>query len=135
MTKSEIAYFNTAKAVSELSNHPKQKLGAVVVYKHRIISFGSNSITKCDPIQSKLDSIKYGVECPGKCHAETSALIPLIKNNVDCRGASIYVSRCHKDGTLAMARPCSSCEKLIRSLGIKKVYYTVNDGYAQERWT
>jgi deoxycytidylate deaminase len=81
-----------------------------------------------------LDTEKYGVECAGKCHAEISALLPLIRDKVDLSNASLYVFRQHKDGTLAMARPCSSCQKMIRQMKIKKCFYTIENGYAVEKW-
>ena len=134
MGKTNKAYFRAAKAVSELSDYPIHKLGCCVVKGHRIISSGCNSKSKCHPIQAKLDTEKYGVECAGKCHAEISALLPLIRDKVDLKGSAIYIYRQHKNGTLAMARPCSSCQKVIRELGIKKVFYTIENGYAVEKW-
>lgn len=133
MSRVSQAYFRAAKAVSTLSDHPVHKLGCVVVDKHRIISSGYNSRSKCHPLQAKLDTEKYGVECPGKCHAEVSALLPLMKSGIDLSRAQVYVYRQHKDGTLAMARPCSSCMKVIKSLKIKRIYYTVEDGTACEK--
>lgn len=132
--KTNKAYFRAAKAVSELSNHPRHKMGCVVVSKHHIVSSGCNSKSKCHPLQAKLDTEKYGVECPGKCHAEISALLPLIRDKIDLSGAAIYVYREHKNGTLAMAKPCSSCQKIIKQLNIKKVFYTIEHGYAIEKW-
>lgn len=132
MTKTEMAYFRAAKAVSELSDHPQHKLGCVIVNKHKIVSSGYNSGTKCHGIQAKLDTERFGVCCPGKLHAETSSLLPLIKGDIDLSRAAIFVHREHKDGTLAMSRPCPSCQKLIKQAGIKKVYYTSNDGYVRE---
>lgn len=132
--KANKAYFRAAKAVSELSDYPIHKLGCVVVSKHRIISSGCNSKSKCHPLQAKLDAEKYGVECAGKCHAEISALLPLIRDKVDLSNAYLYVFRQHKDGTLAMARPCSSCQKMIKELKIKKCFYTIENGYAVEKW-
>lgn len=132
--KTNKAYFRAAKAVSELSDYPRHKLGCVIVSKHRIISSGCNSKSKCHPLQAKLDTEKYGVECAGKCHAEISALLPLIRDKVDLSNASLYVFRQHKDGTLAMARPCSSCQKMIKQLKIKKCFYTIENGYAVEKW-
>ena len=132
--KTNKAYFRAAKAVSELSDYPRHKLGCVVVKGHRIISSACNSRSKCHPIQAKLDTEKYGVECPGKCHAEISALLPLIRDKVDLRNASIYIFREHKDGTLAMAKPCSSCQKMIRQMKIRKCFYTIENGYAVEKW-
>ena len=125
--------FRAAKAVSGLSNH-KQKVGCVVVNKHRIISSGSNSNDKCHKVQAMLDKQSFGCECSGKIHAETSALLPLIKANVDLSRASIFVYREHKDGTIACARPCVRCESLIKQCGIKKIYFTVDNGFAEEKW-
>ena len=68
----------------------------------------------------------------GCVHAETDALIPLIKDNVDLTNASIYIFRAHKNGSNALARPCPGCESLIRACGIKKVYYTTENSYTKE---
>ena len=85
LSKSERAYFNSAKSVSELSDH-RCKIGCVVVDGHRIISSGHNSKTKFHRIQSELDN-KYfpGYENKGPVHAEISALIPLIKISVEIK--------------------------------------------------
>lgn len=132
MTKREIAFFKTAEAISKLSDH-KQKIGCVIVNKHRIISSGYNSKTKRHKIQAVIDKERFGCDCDGKIHSETTALLPLIKSKVDLSRASIYVFRAHKDGTIAMARPCSGCMKLIKMYGIKNIYYTSPDGYCKER--
>ena len=132
--KTNKAYFRAAKAVSELSDYPRHKLGCVVVKGHRVVSSGHNHKHKCHPLQAKLDTEKYEVSCPGKLHAEIMALLPLIRDKVDLKGTAIYIYRQHKNGTLAMARPCSSCQKVIKELGIKKVFYTIENGYAVEKW-
>jgi tRNA(Arg) A34 adenosine deaminase TadA len=60
-------------------------------------------------------------------------LIP--ESHAECRvlrkmdyGGVLYVARVmRKDMSLAMARPCPMCMIKIKSKGIKKVYYTVNN--------
>ena len=43
-------------------------------------------------------------------------------------GGTIYVARVSRqDRSLKMARPCGMCRVQIKSKGIKKVYYTIND--------
>jgi len=133
LSKTDRAYFRIARTISEMSDFPRQHLGCVVVDKHRIISSGYNSGTKCDAMQARLDMDRYGVYCPGKVHAECSALLPLIKGRVNLKNASIYIYREHKDGTTAIAKPCPSCMKLIKKCGIKKINYTTEDGYIMER--
>lgn len=133
MTKRERAHFGAAKAISELSDH-RVKIGCVVVNKHRIVSSGFNSGTKCNSLQAKLDRLRYGCDCPGHPNAELMALYPLIKSDVDLTAASIFVYRQTKDGRLACAKPCPSCEWLIRQCGIKKVYYTTKENMTMEKW-
>lgn len=134
MTKTEKAMFRVAKSVSELSDHPQHKLGCAVVNKHRVISTGFNSQTRYHPLQAKIDANRFGCECKGCVHSETAALLPLIRDGVDLSKAAIYIYREHKNGTLAMARPCPGCESLIRACGIKKIYYTTEASYKLERW-
>ena len=131
MTRTEMAYFRAAKAVSELSDH-RVHVGAVLVHKHRIISSGSNSNSKTDVIQSRLDTKLFGDGCPGKLPAESSCLIPFIKRGIDLSGSSIFVHREHKNGSVAMSRPCNRCMSLIKQCRIKTIYYTTENGYAKE---
>lgn len=42
-------------------------------------------------------------------------------------GSIVYISRVLKNNSFAMAKPCFSCEKALRSKGVKKVYYTISD--------
>jgi deoxycytidylate deaminase len=132
MTRKELSYFKMAQAVSELSDHPKYPIGSVIVMKHRIISSGTNSDTKTHPLQKQYNRYRFSEDSPHKCHAELSALLPLIKDNIDLSSASIFVYREHKNHKLACARPCKSCMALIKDCGITKVFYTTEDGYARE---
>jgi len=52
-------------------------------------------------------------------HAEARALR---KADVGCE---MYVARVLRDGTWALAKPCRHCQRLIRSKGVKRVYYTI----------
>lgn len=41
-------------------------------------------------------------------------------------GATIYVARIRlKDGAFALAKPCHSCQKMMKSKKVKKIYYTI----------
>ena len=135
MTHSNLAYFAAAKAVSELSDHKHYKIGAVVVMNHRIISSASNSNSKTHPLQKKYNKYRFTDDGEHKQHAELAALVPLIRDGIDLSNAAIYVYRVHKNGTLAMSRPCPSCMQLIKDVGIKRIFYTTENGYAYEKIT
>lgn len=132
ITKSHRAYFKTAKAISELSDFPKVKIGCCAVYKHKIISSGCNSI-KTNPTQKRLNIYRFDAETPATIHAELSCLLPLInRKDINFRDVSLYVYREYKSGELALARPCPSCMKLITELGIRHIYYTNLSGFSHE---
>lgn len=132
ISKSEMSYLNCAKQVSTQSNH-KHKIGCVIVDGHRIISSGCNSDTKTLPLQSKIDFQHLNCESTGKVHAETEALIYFIRRHLSLPNATLYTFRQHKDGSYGCAKPCPRCIHLIKSVGIKKIVYTTNDGIAKEK--
>lgn len=131
LSRTDRSFFNAAKSLSYLSDH-KYKIGCIIVNKHHVISSGHNSNTKCHPLQAKIDSNHFNCFCSGKVHAETSAIIPLLKIKDDYSRATLYTYRENKDGSLAMSRPCPRCMKLIKQLGITRIKYTTDSGYAVE---
>lgn len=131
LSKTDRSFFKAAQSVSMLSDH-RCKIGCIIVDKHRIISSGHNSNTKCHAVQAEIDTKHFNCFCTGKIHAETSAIIPLLKTKENFSRATLYTYRECKDGSLAMSRPCPRCMELIKEIGITKIKYTTNDGYVTE---
>lgn len=132
LTKSHRAYFKAAKAMSELSDFKQQHIGAVAVYGHKIISSGCNSC-KTNPMQKRLNIHRFSADTPATLHAELSCLLPLInRKDIDFSNVSMYVYREYKNGDLALSKPCASCMALLRSLGIRHIYYTGDSSYINE---
>lgn len=40
-------------------------------------------------------------------------------------GAKVFVARTLKNGTVANARPCENCQRLLRNKGVRIVHYTI----------
>lgn len=116
----KMKFFNVAKRFVGLGEHHQHKVSAVLVNGNRIISWGYNreKTHSCSPHPYKA------------IHAEFDAIRRANPNEV--QGATIYVYRQQRDGTPAMARPCSSCMSLIKSVGIKKVCYSDYGSYEEE---
>ena len=132
LTKSHRTYFEAAKAVSELSDFKQQHIGCVAVCGHKIISSGYNSC-KTNPMQKRLNIHRFEADTPATIHSELACLLPLIKRkDVNFSNVTLYTYREHKSGSLALAKPCASCAALIRSLGIRSIYYTGNNSYINE---
>lgn len=126
-----IQYFNKARDVSKLSSFHKYHTGCVVVYKKHIISMGFNS-NKTHPIQKIYNKQRYNDDStPHTLHAEIMALA-FIKDrkDIDWSKVDIYTYRENSKGELRISKPCESCMALIKSLGIRKIYYTINGDYA-----
>lgn len=126
-------YFNMAKNVSELSDYTQFKLGAVIVYKNRIVSAGWN-VKKENPLQKKYNHLRgFDVDkYVNSLHAEMYAIIKARDLDINWEKASIFIYRQLRDGTKALAKPCPACEKAIKDLGIKNVYYTGKNKYVHE---
>ena len=132
LTKTHRAYFEAAKAMAQLSDFPRVTIGAVAVYKHHIISSGCN-LQKTAPIQKKYNIYRFSEDTSHSIHAEMSCLKPLIgRDDIDFKHVDLYIYREYKNGSIAMARPCDSCFKLITELGIRNIYYTTDSGYSHE---
>ena len=126
--------FKVAKTVSDLSDFPRIQIGAVVARKHTILAVGTNQV-KSHPLQKKYNKERFEKEqdtCQHHIHAEMDALLK-VKSVDDLSKASIYVFRRNGNGDLAMSRPCPACMTKIIEMGIKKVYYTTDAGYAFEQ--
>ena len=88
----------------------KQRLGAVVVYRGKIVGRGCNKVHGTGVI--RLDGL----------HAEIEAL-----NNTTAQyrsGSTVYVCRVNRQGDLMLAKPCAACEKKMGKIGVKYCWYS-----------
>lgn len=88
------------------------QVSAIIVKGNRVLGYGINS-RKTNPNSSSW--------CKS-VHAEHQAMINAGLN--DLEGSTMYVARTLRDGNPAIAKPCSSCQKLLKRAGVKKVYFT-----------
>ncbi len=125
MNKRIKGYFAIAKEISKMSDFNGPHIGAVVVEGKTVISTGFNS-KKTRPLQKRANIYRH-FDHPEHAvpmeHAEISALSPLIGKEIDWSRVNIYVYRELKDGMRACCRPCAGCMKIIKDLGIKRIYY------------
>lgn len=134
-TKKQQSFFRVADAVASLSDHKQTKLGCVLVDKHRIISSGHNSSTRCSPLQKQMDAARFGFpdQHKGLVHAETACLLPLIRQGYDMSRSDLYIVRRHRNGSLALSRPCPGCMSLLRANSVRRVFFSVEGGFSEER--
>lgn len=133
-------FFKAAKKCAEQSNYKgasSAKIGAVAVFRRTIIAQGHNQ-DKTHPLQQRYNIYRYDVNgnhyYPSKIHAEMELISKIRYLDINFAEVEIYVYRETKSGRRAMARPCAACTKALKDLGIKKICYTTDDGYCEEKF-
>lgn len=128
------SYLNIAKGVSKLSEFTQFKLGCIVVYRGTVVSSACNS-NKTHTLQKRYNKHRklHGHVIIHKVHAEVSALAKIRYLDIDWSKVIVYVYREHKNGDVAMSRPCKGCYQAIKEKGIKTIIYTTEEGFAIEK--
>lgn len=123
-------YFNTARRL--VDKHPEMDehrilMVAVGFVGSKVVGYGFNK-EKTDPIMKRIAK-KYGIRSMYKdyykpylsnCqHAEVNCL-----KNCDRVPEAVIVLRRRADDSVAEARPCEVCHKVLMESGVKTVYYT-----------
>lgn len=142
MNKRDYRYFEMARQEAERSDFSRFHVGCIIVYKGRIIGRGSNS-DKTHPLQKKYNKERKFNKCGTKpikhsVHAEIAALssIPYpIQESIDWSHVKVYTFRIAPGKKLhqGCARPCEGCMKALRDRGVRRSFYSTDDGFAEER--
>ena len=131
-------FFKEAKKESLLSDYNGQHLGAVAVYGDKVILAKAHNSNKTNTTQYfynryRIEQKSNIMSKPPRSHAEVNLLRRIRFLDIDFSRVSVYIYRELKNGELGMARCCPACMAALKSLGIKKICYTTDDGYAEER--
>jgi deoxycytidylate deaminase len=116
----KMRFFDLAKKMARKSDHPQHKIGGAVTRGSKVVSLGFNKC-KTHPRSNHIFRAT---------HCELDCILGLKEEELN--GASIYLYRENKSGTIAMSRPCRWCYELLRNVGIKKIYYTDYGSFKEE---
>jgi deoxycytidylate deaminase len=92
--------------------------------KGRVLGAGTNNYNKSHPLMLHF-AVKAG-ESDEKIyqHAELNAVLQSGRKDIH----SILVQRFHDNGDMALAKPCPTCQAMLKGFGVKLVRYTTNEG-------
>ncbi len=127
-TKFKLTHMLSAFLYAGLSYCKRKKVGALVVKKGSVISFGYNGTpagwdNTCEEEKQQWATDEFGsngytentvVTKDCVSHAEHNAITKLAKSSESAKGAVLFCT----------TAPCVNCSKLIADAGIKKVYYS-----------
>ncbi len=122
----ERRFISTALRVAKTADpNCSFSVGAVITFGHRIVASAACT-AKSHPKNPKPFLRTNRNQLCAECRAVLKSLhvMPVEK----LRYCSIYVVRRRKDGSMAMARPCEECMKILKNVGIRDIYYTDNEG-------
>ena len=131
--------FHAAHIEAEKSEYKRFHVGCVIAYKHTIIGRGHNS-NKSHPMQKEYNRYRNFNNTDGNyihdaSHAEVQAIssVNFVTGiQIDWSKVKVYVFRICRGKKLGMgnAKPCPACMNAIKDLGIKKVFFSDDDGYS-----
>ena len=131
MDKRELYYYKKAKQISRISTYDRVRIGCIAVYKKNIIGIGYNQ-AKTNPMQLKYSAYRGIKTVNNYIHAEMACLNQIKNLDIDFSKVKLFVYREDAQKNIRICKPCGACERAIRDLGIKKVYYTDTNKYVRE---
>lgn len=130
MTKSK--GYDLARQASLKSDFGRCETGAVAIYGNKILAYGWNS-NKTSSLQAKYNSRTNrfdGYNYKSAVHAEMMVVNKIKFLDIDFSQVRIFVWR--GKALPMLSKPCKACERAMRDLGIKKVFYTGVNSYISE---
>ena len=123
---------------SEFVGSCSAHVGAVAVFRGRVIARGHNQ-NKTHPLQYEYNRFRFDTNSthhyfPSFIHAEITVISKIRNLDINFNEVIIYIYRELRDGSIATARPCASCYNALRDLGIRRVCYTTENGFCEERY-
>ena len=127
-------FFDAARKAAGDSDF-KVHVGAVACYKGKVVASAS-STNKTHPMQYTYNKYRGDFKQVGTClpkaHAEIRLISKLKKLDIPMKDVSVYVYRACKSRAFGIARPCAACRKALIEIGIRRFYYTTDEGYCLE---
>lgn len=122
-------------ALSLLDNHNANRCRhfSFILYKNRLISTGLN-VNKTHPVNlrnrkiSRITGEDYSNQ--KQTCSELNAILKLKRlTNIDTRKCTLVNLRYDRNDKIALAKPCSSCQSLLRYHNFKQVIWSTHNGY------
>lgn len=126
-------YFGILEKIAEaVEPVGKARLASMLVYKNDIVSVGYNQ-RKSHPFQQKFSHHEEAIYLHSETHCIKNALRHVSLDVLSkCTLYVLRVKRPHNhaenDFIWGEARPCKGCQRAIAQFGIKKVYFTTDEG-------
>jgi deoxycytidylate deaminase len=102
----------------------QHRIGCCIFNKNTILSKGYNIA-----LMNRKKLLPKFRRWPNSIHAEVNAILSA---KTDLNGADIFIIRINKSEELLLARPCIHCMSYLEYVGIKKIIYSIKNGFEEE---
>ena len=117
--------FEFARKMAMMSEYGKFRHGAVLVKHGAVMSAGLNKDKPCS-FGERFRPKELG---EATVHAELSAILNVPRQQTE--NADLYVVRVGANNDVRNSKPCRMCQAALRFVGVKRVYYSGEDGQFQ----
>ena len=117
-------HLKLAEKIAATSTHKKSRHGAVLVRGGAIINIAKNS-NRYTKFGQRF--MPYNHNWPATHHAELACVLGLDKRTTI--GSTVYVARVGKRGEIKNSKPCTTCQAVLEHVGVKRVFYTTENGW------
>ena len=122
LTRRNERMFEFAKRMADLSSYGKSTHGAVLCRHGNVLNASHNKDKTCS-FGSRFRAPDAG---RATLHAELGAILNMPRESTE--GADIYVVRVNRFGELRNSKPCQMCHNAMKFVGIKRVFYSNDEG-------
>ena len=98
-----------------------------IMERNKVISFGWNRSWRTHTIAKRYN---YRHECQ---HSELVAILNFRPPIRELPYHYMVNIRLHKNGNIAMSKPCASCQAMLSDFGISDIFYSTNEGFKELR--
>ena len=121
MTGRTKRFFEFAKKMALMSEYGKFRHGAVLVKHGSIMSAGLNKDKPCS-FGNRFRPKELG---DATIHAELAAILNVPRSQTE--GSDVYVVRVGALEDLRNSKPCPMCQAALKFVGVKRVFYSLDD--------
>jgi hypothetical protein len=97
--------------------------------KNKLLAIGQNNPEKTHP-QALMLAKRFNTDLTYPYfHAETDLISRMWGKHYIDNSLRMVIIRLNKHGKLRCSKPCARCEQIINSLGIDKIWWSIDDGF------
>lgn len=121
LSKAKRKLFDVAARAALMSTREKFRHGAVLAHHNTVLSVGCNDL-RPTKFGARFRSVELG---QATVHAELGCILNMSREHT--HNADVYVVRLNPRGKMRNSRPCDMCQAALRFVGVKRVFYSLDE--------